>query len=640
MAAVHGRAATIATAAGGFVLLDSLRVWLPSLTTIYGSAGSTSPITLAAFALSWVVPVVLAVPLAGWRHGRWLPLAAACMAIAARVALQSGATGTAQLYASSVAVAAGFVWLMAAAVRGWPPRAVALGLAWTLAATTLMQLATGGVDLTWLPPAVGWPLLLVAATLWLIAHRAIDGGVDHRGSGGAAVWFASMPALMLGGLVTTVIGRVWAGHAPWPPSFWGGALVGIGAALGVFAAQRDRAGSAFAGAALVVVATALADLPRDGEAFPAWIAWPQAALACALAAALAHAAHSRERSALRRGLAAYVGLLLSFVLAVLYYVAFDLLLPVPRPAFVLAIAALLALAAWAGRARPGSDDAPSSAPAASHGSRRAIATAAIAALAIGAAAWTAPAGPEPASRPAHWPLRVMSYNIRYGISEAGRFDPQAIAAAIRAQQPDVVMLQEVDRGFLLNGGHDVLALLQRELRMHVYYNPASEPLFGDAILSRWPLRDVRAAALPTYDVPTRPGVLSGVLPLAHGGELVLAVSHLHENDAGVDVRQVRDLSDRVRSLSHGRPTILGGDYNLEPDDARLQPLRWLRDGLAVARPLPTWSSSRPTQQLDYLFVSPGLRASAIRAPDTQASDHRPVVATVDASPPDAGHAGE
>ncbi|WP_343225836.1 endonuclease/exonuclease/phosphatase family protein [Luteimonas panaciterrae] len=67
----------------------------------------------------------------------------------------------------------------------------------------------------------------------------------------------------------------------------------------------------------------------------------------------------------------------------------------------------------------------------------------------------------------------MSYNIRYGISNSGRFDPDAIADAIAAQSPDIVMLQEVDRGFLVNVSHDVLALLQKRLHMYVYYNPAS-----------------------------------------------------------------------------------------------------------------------------------------------------------------------
>jgi hypothetical protein len=46
-----------------------------------------------------------------------------------------------------------------------------------------------------------------------------------------------------------------------------------------------------------------------------------------------------------------------------------------------------------------------------------------------------------------------------GISEDYDFDLDAIAEVIDAQAPDIVMLHEVDRGFLISYSHDVLALL-------------------------------------------------------------------------------------------------------------------------------------------------------------------------------------
>jgi endonuclease/exonuclease/phosphatase family metal-dependent hydrolase len=102
---------------------------------------------------------------------------------------------------------------------------------------------------------------------------------------------------------------------------------------------------------------------------------------------------------------------------------------------------------------------------------------------------------------------------------------------------------------------------------------------------------------------------------------VLALEHArllqprqHEKEGGVDIRQVRDLATRVHASSGAtqQPLILAYDYNLEPGDARLRPLlaNW-RDGLAAARSLPTWPASRPVQQLDYLFLSPGLSAADI-----------------------------
>ena len=611
-------AVVAATAAGSFLLLDSLRAWLPSLTTIFGSAGTTSAIDLAAFALAWVAPLLLLIPWATSRQGRFLPILAASIAVSARIVLQCHAGPQWQLYASSVAASASFVWLLSVAARGWPARDGAAGMAIALAVTTLIQLASTGVDLTWQPGWSAWPLLTVAAAIWLCGGWRARG---VHGESGAAFWFATMPALVLSGLITIAIGRGWTG-LDWPPPWWGGALIGIAAAAGVaFALRGGWSRLGWLTAPLLLAATALADLPRESEGFPTWIALPQAALAFLIPAALAQAARAGATGALRRGFAAYLGLLLAFVLAVVYYVAFDMVLPVPRPVFVLAIAALIAVTAIGKRAAAVQYLSPFA--------KGSVTFAGVASVIAAFAA--APAAPATTQQAATWPLRVMSYNVRYGISDDGRFNPNAIADAIAAQAPDIVMLQEIDRGFLLNGSHDVLALLQRRLRMHVYYNPASEPLFGDAILSRWPLHEVHRVALPAYDVATRPGALSGVLTLDDDSQVLLAVSHLHEKEGGVDIRQVRDLGAEVLSRmdSERRPLILAGDYNLEPGDARLQPLlARLRDGLSPARPLPTWPAARPVQQLDYLFLSPELRASNIAAPATIASDHRPVVANI------------
>jgi len=613
------RSTTMAAAAGSFLLLDSLRIWLPSFTTIYGSAGTTPDSVFVVFCLAWIVPLVLAVPLAMPRWGRWLPLIAAAVEVAAHILLQAGASDAWQLYASCVASSAGMAWLVAIAVRGWAPRDAAIGFAIALAATTLMNLATGTVDVTWQPAWSGWPILSMAAVLLLGGCWACR---DVTGKGGAALWMAAMPALILAGLISTTIGRTWAGIY-WPPTWWGGALVGVGAAAGVWAAWR---GGLIRGpwltAVLIMVVTAFADLSRHGEAFPIWIAWPQALLAFVIPATLAHAAQARVAGSAWRGIAAYVGLLVSVLLLIAYYVAFDIVIPIPRPVFVLVIAAMMGIAALSRR----------SANLVVPPRTLTIGIATLAVLCFATAFIAASMGPEQTDVPARLPLRILTYNIRSGISNGGRFNPDTLAKVIRANNPDVVMLQEVDRGFLLTGGHDSLALLQRRLHMYAYYNPASEPLFGDAILSKWPLQDVQPMTLPTPGVATRPGALSGVLKLGDGRDLTLVVTHMQESTAGVPASEVVDLTHQISRLSNAghRPLILTGDFNLEPSDARLQPLlAVLRDGLVLARPLFTWPSDKPTMQLDYIFLSKGLQVSAISVPQTTASDHRPVVATFD-----------
>ncbi|WP_446218972.1 endonuclease/exonuclease/phosphatase family protein [Micromonospora sp. IBHARD004] len=48
-------------------------------------------------------------------------------------------------------------------------------------------------------------------------------------------------------------------------------------------------------------------------------------------------------------------------------------------------------------------------------------------------------------------VRVVAYNIRMGFGLDGRLDLDGLARAVTGSRPDVVVLSEVDRGWLLNG---------------------------------------------------------------------------------------------------------------------------------------------------------------------------------------------
>ncbi|PSK63934.1 hypothetical protein B0E53_04116 [Micromonospora sp. MH33] len=64
----HRHLPTVALALGVVVLLDVLRVWLPSIITIFGRAAETPAELLGAFALGWFV-LALAAPVLVRRLG-------------------------------------------------------------------------------------------------------------------------------------------------------------------------------------------------------------------------------------------------------------------------------------------------------------------------------------------------------------------------------------------------------------------------------------------------------------------------------------------------------------------------------------------------------------------------------------------
>jgi endonuclease/exonuclease/phosphatase family metal-dependent hydrolase len=225
-------------------------------------------------------------------------------------------------------------------------------------------------------------------------------------------------------------------------------------------------------------------------------------------------------------------------------------------------------------------------------------------------------------------LRLVTYNIRMGFGLDGTFDPGAVARAIDAERPDVVTLSEVDRAWLLNGGHDDLAVLAARLGMRWYFAPAADSVWGDAILTRVTPSVVRSVRLPSAGAPTGAQALAVVLAVAGQNWTVIA-THLQPPSDGPPDEQARAVVAFARSFGSG-PTFVAGDLNIEPDSATMAVFNegGLLDGFAPFRPVRTFPADRPVQQIDHVLVLGGLRVSDVHVGTTTASDHAPVAATL------------
>jgi endonuclease/exonuclease/phosphatase family metal-dependent hydrolase len=123
-------------------------------------------------------------------------------------------------------------------------------------------------------------------------------------------------------------------------------------------------------------------------------------------------------------------------------------------------------------------------------------------------------------------MRLVSYNIQFGLGKDGRFDLGRIAAEVRGG--DVIALQEVDRHWQRSGCVDSPALLASQLPEHhwVYganldmdasYRDAAGRLvnrrrqFGTMILSRLPIVSSRNHLLPKYGTLTQHSIQQGLL---------------------------------------------------------------------------------------------------------------------------------
>lgn len=103
---------------------------------------------------------------------------------------------------------------------------------------------------------------------------------------------------------------------------------------------------------------------------------------------------------------------------------------------------------------------------------------------------------KPTKRPT---LRIMTYNIHSCIGMDGKISPQRIARVIAQHAPDIVALQELDVGRTWTNGADQAHLIAQFLDMKVHFLSTmhlEKGQYGNAILTRYPMRLIRAEELP------------------------------------------------------------------------------------------------------------------------------------------------
>src|SRR5688572_10408201 len=90
-------------------------------------------------------------------------------------------------------------------------------------------------------------------------------------------------------------------------------------------------------------------------------------------------------------------------------------------------------------------------------------------------------------------LRVMTYNMHVGVGIDKKLDLQRIADVINRERPDLVGLQEVDRGVRRTEGLDEIAELAKMTRMDYAFGhnlDYQEGQYGVAILSRFLIQKI------------------------------------------------------------------------------------------------------------------------------------------------------
>ena len=232
-------------------------------------------------------------------------------------------------------------------------------------------------------------------------------------------------------------------------------------------------------------------------------------------------------------------------------------------------------------------------------------------------------------------LTVITYNIRQGFGTEGRFDLEAVARTLEDHPADVVALQEVGRGWVISGAIDTLTWLSQRLDLPYAYGGNATGLWGNAVLSRLPLRSVNHHFKEPGRIPR--GVLEVEIDVGDRTYTILNTHLDHEVDGDL----TRELQvEAILNVWGGRThTAVVGDLNALPNERPIQHL--LAEGFRdpdvggpptfpdnhlhqLASPQDRDSYIATGDRIDYVLHTPDMVAAEVLRPFTGASDHEPV----------------
>jgi len=229
-------------------------------------------------------------------------------------------------------------------------------------------------------------------------------------------------------------------------------------------------------------------------------------------------------------------------------------------------------------------------------------------------------------------LRVMSYNVNYANPDvAGTMN------AIAGEDPDVVLIQEVDAGW-----KEALAKRFAKAYPHQAFRVIARAAGGLAVLSKHPIAEEELVPTPPEGwFPAQRLVVEGPF-----GKVQMLNVHLrpprdrgswiigYQTTPPVRLKQAKAFLPR---LATGVPTLVAGDFNELPTGLAVAffqqqglvrvptkgPTTWHYAKVIRGRKL-----SMLSMDIDHVLVDGTMIASEAVVLDAGASDHRPVVVTL------------
>lgn len=615
--------------------LQLIRVLLPTFVNYLRDSRGMSAISLAPVALGVFALSFLAAPLRRLVGLRWAFVITAGGVALMRAAEQLSFNPALDLILASLGVAL-FTMFVAIALEVIRPAGAEgtyqFGLAFLLgvAADTAIHSGASTLDLSWqqglLPAFIVLALVAVALVLLWRQAAAIDPTIKTASGWPRVLAVAALgPWLFLQIVIFQNVARM-AAITGWSiPA--AGLFIGAGNVIALIAAAHAPRSRRIPGLSILVAVVffvVLLFIETDGVLGALLSAIGQVLGASLIVSILVNLGWLSQKPG-RLGVSAAngIGQLLFVIFIFVFYISYELdfgfrsTAVLPVAGLLLSIAAIAVSLGLKGQKKIANNLAP----------------AGIAALLLllPIVLWLTWNTPEVIPPPAgNLSIRVMNYNLHNGFNTDGRLDMESLAQVIEESGADIIGLQEVSRGWVVNGSVDMIQWLSQRLDMPYAYGPTEGLQWGNAILSRYPIASLEMGSLPPESLRFRRGYMLAEIETG-GKNLQVLNTHLHHVDDDSETRQVQ--VPVLLDVWNGAPrTVLLGDLNATPDSAEMIMLAQagLSDVGGIIGPDPgyTFNSADLDQRIDYFWTSPDLVPALYAVRQTTASDHLPLATTI------------
>ncbi|UOE94010.1 endonuclease/exonuclease/phosphatase family protein [Alkalihalobacillus sp. LMS39] len=226
-------------------------------------------------------------------------------------------------------------------------------------------------------------------------------------------------------------------------------------------------------------------------------------------------------------------------------------------------------------------------------------------------------------------IKIVTFNIRHGKGSFSKVNLEKIKETIEKTQADIVGINEVDCHFSKRSNFvDQPGWLGEALNMDWRFGPAIKGTYGNLLLSKYPIRHSENDIITTIPPFENRSILQCDVEI-NEKIIKIFVSHFALHPL-LRKKHEQTLLEKVKTNENN--VIVMGDFNQQPNSRFSKQMRqYVNDvSLCAGRGKGyTFPAVYPLFRLDFIYVSRTIGLIDVEVISTKASDHLPILATIE-----------